>query len=1269
MRKIYALLAGIIITLASIHSANARTVTPDVANFNITIDAPNNNVFFTNTSIIGSEPGYRRAYWNFGDGITQITGPLDNTQHHYQVAGTFNVCLRIYRYYTNTGDSVLTAYVCKTVVIQAACNAEFVTLSVASNQLLKYFVAQPSHNQNKKPVQICWQFGDARDTCINYSTTYTGAYGVSHIYAQPGNYNVCVSIHYDGGCQAYKCHLVEVIGNPDTCGADFERIPSSNTNPLLAYFKALPQHNNNRKPSQVCWHFGDGRDSCINYTETYTGLYTVSHLYAQPGQYQVCVNIRYFGGCEASKCKPIQVVRPDTCGADFERIASGGTNPLLAYYKALPQHNNNRKPSRVCWSFGDGLDSCINYTENYTGLYAISHQYLHPGLYQVCVHITYYGGCEATKCKPIQAGNPDSCGADFERIVSPNTNPLLAYFKALPQHNNNRAPSRICWTFGEGGRGDTCINYPENYTGQYVISHTYLNAGPYQVCVNIRYYGGCEADKCKPIQVGRPDTCGADFERLQPVPTSLSVYLKALPQHNNNKKPSRICWTFGEGGRGDTCINYTESFTGQYVIYHNYLHPGQYQVCVHITYFGGCEATKCKPIIVGVPDSCGADFERIASGGTNPLLAYYKALPQHNNNRKPSRICWTFGEGGRGDTCINYTDNYTGLYAISHQYLHPGLYQVCVHITYFGGCEATKCKPIQIGVPDSCAADFERIPPTANNPLRVYFRALPWHNNNKQPQRICWHFGDGLDTCITYPTAYTGQYVVVHNYQHSGIYQVCVNILYFGGCEATQCKPIQVGERPDTCGADFERIPNTSNPLRVYLRALPQHNNNKQPQRICWTFGEGGRGDTCINYPNPYSGQYVVVHEYLQPGSYNVCVNILYAGGCQSDKCKAVQVIRPDTCHADFEKLATPNSNPLLAYYKALPQHNNNRKPSRVCWTFGEGGRGDTCINYAETFTGQYVTSHTYLHPGLYQVCVRIEYYGGCQADKCKPIQIGVPDSCGADFERLQPVPTSLLVYLRALPQHNNNRKPSRICWTFGEGGRGDTCINYPENYTGQYVIYHNYLHPGQYQVCVQITYYGACVASKCKPIEVGSIPDLCTADFERLLTPGGNPYLVYYKAFPQHSNNRKPSRICWHFGDGRDTCINYPETFTGQYVVSHLYQTAGQYQVCVEITYYGGCVATKCKLVPIPGGNQPILVLSPNPVINILHVDFFSTRTEQINIKIFNSTGNPVRTYTQNVTIGANSWTHDLSNLMQGVYSYTVQSPTQLASAAFIKL
>ncbi len=1251
MRKLYALLAGLLLSLASI---NAKTVTPDVANFTFVVDAPNNNLVFTNTSTIGSEPGERKAFWSFGDGSGQMTGPLQGTQHHYQSAGTYNVCLRIYRYRPNLNDSVLSAEVCKTVVIETVCHANFQTLSVASSPLGKYFVAQPFHNQNKKPVRICWQFGDGRDTCINYQTTYNGPYAVYHLYSQPGNYNVCVNILYDGGCQANHCHNVQV-GNPDSCRADFERLPPvANANPLHATFKALPWHSNNKPPVYICWKFGDGRDTCIQYSNTFTGPYLVNHTYATGGTYEVCVRIVYQGGCDARKCKPVQILNPDSCRADFERIPVTTTNnPLRVYYKALPWHNNGKKPMRICWQFGDGKDTCINYPNPYIGQYTVAHNYQHPGLYEVCVKIIYFGGCEARKCKPIQVGRPDSCKADFERIpVTATNNPLRAYFKALPWHNNNRKPSRICWQFGDGR--DTCINYPENYTGQYTIGHTYQHAGFYEVCVNIRYYGGCEANKCKSIRVGRPDSCKADFERIPVTATNnpLRAYFKALPWHNNNKKPQRICWQFGDGT--DTCINYTTAYMGQYAVAHNYQNPGLYEVCVKIIYFGGCEARKCKPIQVGPrPDSCKADFERIPVTTTNnPLRAYFKALPWHNNNKKPQRICWTFGDGR--DTCINYPATYSGQYIVAHNYQQPGQYQVCVNILYYGGCEAHKCKPVQIGPrPDSCKADFERIPSPNADPRRVYLRALPWHNNNKKPQRICWTFGDGRDTCINYTATYTGQYVVAHNYQQPGLYQVCVNILYYGGCEAHKCKPLQVGERPDSCRADFERIPtNATTPLRAYFRALPWHNNNKKPQRICWTFGDGR--DTCINYPANFNGQYVVAHNYQQPGIYQVCVNILYYGGCEAHKCKPVQIGVPDSCRADFERAPVPGATPLTVGFKALPWNSNNRKPARICWTFGDGR--DTCINYPENYTGQYTVVHHYQQPGQYEVCVNILYYGGCEAHKCRPIVVPPPQvNCSVKLFEITPSITSLVRGFLAIPTSTPQSRPVRICWYFGDGD--DTCIMINPTQPIPYLfIRHTYPGPGVYRACVKVRFESGCIAEDCKEVVIRSATNICGGYMTDSLM---GPRTFKFKGYSIHAPNDEVLLYRWTFGDGTSALGRE---------VTHTYSQGGNYNVCLYITTRLGCETKICRTVRVPGNNQPALVLTPNPVINVLNAAFFSTHTEPVNIRILNANGTVVRNYIRNANVGPNNWSFDLSTLLPGLYSFVVQSPNQLASAIFIK-
>ena len=963
MRKLYALLTGMFFILVSNQSLalpNSQG-TNDAANFTFAIDA-SNTVAFTNTSFIGSEPGTRKAFWSFGDGSGQWTLPLANTLHHYNSAGTFTVCLKIFRYRPNTNDSVLAAQECKQIIIQ---------------------------------------------------------------------------FH---------------------CAADFERTPTTASTPLTIGFKALPLNNGDKKPRQVCWKFGDGRDTCITYPENYTGHYTVAHHYNQPGQYEVCVKITYFGGCEAYKCKNIVIERPDECRADFEKIPVSTTNsPLFVYFKALPFHNNDKKPKTICWRFGDGKDTCITYTENYTGLYTVAHHYNQPGQYEVCVKITYFGVCEAYKCKNIVIERPDECRADFEKIpVSTTNSPLFVYFKALPFHNNDKKPKTICWRFGDGK--DTCINYPENYTGAYAVPH-------------------------------------------------------------------------------------------------HYVQPGKYEVCVKITYFGGCEAYKCKNIIIERPDECKADFERIPVVDLNdPYKTAFKALPFHNNNKKPKTICWSFGDGR--DTCINYLENFTGTYTVRHRYNHAGNYQVCVKILYYGGCEAKSCKEIRIGNPATCTADFEKAPVIANIHLIVGFKALPSNSQNRKPARICWTFGDGKDTCISYPENYTGSYTVGHRYNNAGQYEVCVKIFYYGGCEAKKCKEIRIGN-PATCTADFERAPlQDNNPLTIALKALPSNSQNRKPARICWIFGDGR--DTCISYPENYTGLYVVGHRYAQPGQYEVCVKILFYSGCEAKKCKVITIPPPpERCEVRLFEI-TPSITSLVRGFYIVPASSADRRVERICWYFGDGD--DTCVMVTPTNpTPDFLIRHTYPAPGVYRACVKIKFVGGCEAHDCLEVVI---------------------------------RAASNVCGGF----------------------------------------------------MVDSLAGPKTFKFRGHSINNPNDEVIGYR---------------WTFGDGTSGIGRE---------ITHTYDRAGDFEVCLYIKTRLGCETRICKTVRVPGNNEPQLHLSPNPVSSIVNVSFRSTHTETVGIKILNANGVPVRTFTRNVTVGSNNWSHDLSTLMQGVYSYTLNTPNQQASVMFLK-
>jgi hypothetical protein len=69
------------------------------------------------------------------------------------------------------------------------------------------------------------------------------------------------------------------------------------------------------------------------------------------------------------------------------------------------------------------------------------------------------------KCKYIQIGEPDRCGADSKEFRRHCDDPLIVGFKAIPSHNNNKVPNLFAGAFGDGR--DTCIEYAQNFSGPY----------------------------------------------------------------------------------------------------------------------------------------------------------------------------------------------------------------------------------------------------------------------------------------------------------------------------------------------------------------------------------------------------------------------------------------------------------------------------------------------------------------------------------------------------------------------------------------------------------------------------------------------------------------------------------------------------------------------------------------------------------------------------------------------------------------------------------
>ncbi len=160
---------------------------------------------------------------------------------------------------------------------------------------------------------------------------YTGSNSVTHLYANPGIYNVCFSyIDILQNCFATYCDIVFVgSGITPNCSAEFKMfmIPDSlSQGSNLIYFANIFQSITSTNE----WTFGDGTVA--------SGPY-VTHSFSTVGIYDVCSYVTdSIFGCTDTVCKRVEIM-----SGGGMRILSGLDNQKSISIKSLyPNPANNK---------------------------------------------------------------------------------------------------------------------------------------------------------------------------------------------------------------------------------------------------------------------------------------------------------------------------------------------------------------------------------------------------------------------------------------------------------------------------------------------------------------------------------------------------------------------------------------------------------------------------------------------------------------------------------------------------------------------------------------------------------------------------------------------------------------------------------------------------------------------------------------------------------------------------------------------------------------
>ncbi len=439
------------------------------------------------------------------------------------------------------------------------------------------------------------------------------------------------------------------------------------------------------------WIFGDGDTTNGN-------AIIVDHNYRQPGVYQVCLTIWTASGCESHYCKTVTIAPQVTlCSATFTASPSIGNNRLVLFTSTGSTAGVNDQIISRTWTFGDGSSLSGN-------VVSPDHLYARDGLYNVCLRIVTAGGCIKEYCKSIEIRT--HCKADFNFAPLPPTStgyPIKFNSNISTTAAGDSIRERI-WKFGNAAYAGGPID----------PTFVFTTPGTYTVCLIIRTRGGCSDTTCKVIQVPLAGQvyCSPAFTFAPSANNKVQ-----FNSSNSGTAPGDSIvarnWTFGDGS----------VLTGNVINpAHQYTSAGIYTVCLRIVSRLGCERTICLQVATSPTNAnCMARYEYTRTGLKQVTFRSGMSWAPANDSIVERK--WDFGDGSPMLTGNVITP--------VKNYLHQGIYTVCLKIRTRSGCESSWCSPVRVQDSINTIADPIIIKQLYPNPATVQINTVTWsqHNN------------------------------------------------------------------------------------------------------------------------------------------------------------------------------------------------------------------------------------------------------------------------------------------------------------------------------------------------------------------------------------------------------------------------------------------------------------------------------------------------------------------------------------------------------------
>jgi gliding motility-associated-like protein len=390
-----------------------------------------------------------------------------------------------------------------------------------------------------------WDFGDGTTQTNNSSSQ------VTHVYQNPNNYTVRITVTDASGCSSSFAKTVYARGAKASFTASGLYVPNVPLNTTINFYNYT--YGSSSGTIDYKWIYGDGATS--------TNYYGV-HTYTQAGTYTVYLVATDAATSCADTAKQVITVKDFQTAFAFSSsfIGSNSCPPVLLRINNLSVGYN-----RLLWDFGDGTSSIQSYP---------THTYYKAGVYKIALYTYGYNGLTGTYIDSIEVREPAAqISADILQACTS---------QSVNLQTNTTNTNNYVWDFGDGIVASGTTALPHSYT-----------AGIYNPKLIAKDKNGCAAS----TELADKIIIDSLNIAIKGIPSLVcdSALINFTPDVFNYAEskigtPLSYKWDFGTGNAADTANSKNPSF--------RYTVPGTYVVKFSVNSQYGCSKQTTANVVV-----------------------------------------------------------------------------------------------------------------------------------------------------------------------------------------------------------------------------------------------------------------------------------------------------------------------------------------------------------------------------------------------------------------------------------------------------------------------------------------------------------------------------------------------------------------------------------------------------------------------------------------------------------------------------------------------